>query len=199
MVAMRHILRTARDERGVTLVELLIAMFLMSIVSALVVVGVAQLSRVLIHNDDENRGLQDAKVIMERLSRDVREARAVVCSDPKTQTSPARCSDHLQLWIDGNSDYVEQPSEIITWRVAPSTDGTHFDVLRTVGSGASATTTVQATSLIVGAIFTYCNASGCGVQPEQATVVNIDLTYDAILGMGTSARHAEFSAMIRNG
>lgn len=196
---MRNILRASLDERGVTLVELLVAMFLMSIVSALVVVGVAQFSRVLIHNDDENRGLQDAKVIMERLSRDVREARAVVCNDPSTQTSPPRCSNHLQLWIDNNSDYVEQPSEVVTWTVAPSTDGSHFDVLRTVGSGSGATTTVEATSLIVGAIFTYCNSTTCGVQPEQATVVNIDLTYDAIVGMGTLPRHAEFSAMIRNG
>ena len=196
---MRRILRAHPADEGVTLVELLVAMFLMSIISGLVVVGVAQVARVLIHNDDENRGLQDAKIIMERLSRDVRQARAVVCNDPTTQTSPPRCANHLQLWVDANSDYVQQPSEVITWTVAPSSDGAHFDVLRTVGTGASATTTVQATSLIVGAIFTYCNASGCGVQPEAATVVNIDLTYDAMVGLGTNTRHAEFSAMIRKG
>ncbi len=185
--------RLTKDE-GVTLVEVIIAMFLMSVISALVVVGVAQAGRILTHNDDENRGLQDAKIIMERLSRDVREARAVTCDAPLTQTNPPRCADHLQLWIDTNSDYVAQASEIVTWKVVPSADGQHFNVLRVVGTGSGATTTVEATSLIVGAIFTYG-----GVQPEQATVVNIDLSYDAIVGLGTSIRHAQFTAMLRNG
>jgi prepilin-type N-terminal cleavage/methylation domain-containing protein len=182
------------SDAGVTLVELMITMLLMSVISALVVVGVAQAGRILTHNDDENRGLQDAKVITERLSRDIRQARAVTCDAPLSQTSPPRCADHLQLWIDTNSDYVEQPSEIVTWTVVPSASGQHFDVLRTVGTGATQSTKVEATSLIVGAIFTYG-----GVQPEQASVVNIDLSYDAILGRGTSIRHAEFSAMLRNG
>lgn len=196
---MRAMLRRRGRDEGVTLIELLVSMFLIGIVSALVAVGVAQLVRVLIHNDDENRGLQDAKVIMERLARDVREARAVVCSDPTTQTSPARCGNHLQLWIDSNSDYVQQPSEVVTWSVVPAADGQHYDVVRTVGTGSSATTQVEATSLIVGAIFTYYDAQGNTVQPEKATVVKIDLSYDAIVGIGTNIRHAEFTATIRNG
>jgi prepilin-type N-terminal cleavage/methylation domain-containing protein len=195
MVDMRALLARSRGaDDGVTLVEVIVAMFLMSVISGLVVVGVAQASRVLTHNDDENRGLQDAKVIMERLSRDIREARAVTCDAPLTQTSPPRCADHLQLWIDTNSDYVEQPSEIVTWKVVPSTSGQHYDVLRIVGTGSSATTKVEATSLIVGAIFGYG-----GVQPEQASQVTIDLSYDAIINRGTSIRHAEFTAMLRNG
>ena len=62
-----------------TLIELLVAMVLLGVVSSLVLAGVIQASRVLTHTDDENRGLQDAKVILDRLSRDIRQARGVVC------------------------------------------------------------------------------------------------------------------------
>ena len=69
----------ARRDSGVTLIELLVTMMLLAVVSTLVLTAVIQASRVLTQNDDENTGLQDAKVIMDRLGRDVREARAVVC------------------------------------------------------------------------------------------------------------------------
>ena len=83
-------------------------MMLLAVVSTLVLTAVIQASRVLTQNDDENTGLQDAKVIMDRLGRDVREARAVVCdgglADPTDTTSAdPSCSAHLQLWIDYNS------------------------------------------------------------------------------------------------
>ena len=56
-------------QKGMTLIELVVAMSLLGIVSSLVLVGVRDAARVLAHNDDENRGLQDAKVILDRLSR----------------------------------------------------------------------------------------------------------------------------------
>ena len=49
-----------RDSRGMTLVELLVAMTLLGVVSSLVVVGVRDAVRIMTHSDDENRGLQDA-------------------------------------------------------------------------------------------------------------------------------------------
>ena len=84
-------------EGGMTLIELLVAMVLLGVVSSLVVVGVAQASRLLTHTDDENRGQQDAKVILDRLSRDIRQARGVVCDGAGGDTY---CREHLQLWID---------------------------------------------------------------------------------------------------
>ena len=73
--------RSSRDEQGMTLIEVLVAMSLLGVVSALVIVGVQNAVRVVSHTDDENRGLQDAKVILDRLSRDIRQARGVVCDD----------------------------------------------------------------------------------------------------------------------
>ena len=73
--------------------------------------------------------------------------------------------------------------------------GEHFDVERVVGTGPSAQVKVVATSLIVGAIFDYPAAT----QPEDAQIVNVRLTYDALTGIGTKTRYADFSARLRNG
>lgn len=183
------------DDAGLSLIELLITMFLMGIVSTLVVGAVTQASRVLVRTDDEATGLADAKVVMDRLGRDIREARSAVCDGAAADPT---CTAHLQLWIDSNSDYVEEPTEVVTWRLIPNADGEHFDVVRIVGTGAGGTaqsTRVQASSLIVDAIFAYEGGTGTA---ETAQQVDITLTYDSKVDRGSNARTAVFSARLRN-
>ncbi len=144
---MSHHRHVRERDAGMTLIELMVAMVLLGTVSALVLAGVIQATRVLTHNDDENRGLSDAKVVLDRLSRDIREASSVTCdgagSDPN-------CLAHLQLWIDQNptdsqlsSDYVQQPGEIVTWKLAMNADGVHRDVWRISGVAPAATTATR--------------------------------------------------------
>lgn len=204
------------DDHGMTLIELLVAMTLLGVVSSLVVVGVRDAVRVLTQSDDENRGLQDAKVILDRLSRDIRQARGVVCSDPAPATGdpvvdasglPTRCPDYVQLWIDDDSDYLEDASEVVTWELSPNADGVHFDVWRckgTLGSNAcdgSATGVerkLQASALIVRTLFNYADVAGNPVQPEAATLVRLRMDYDAIVGRGVDVKQASVSARLRN-
>ena len=113
---------SAGDDRGVTLIEILVAMGLLLTVSSLVVVAVSQAARSMFQVDDENRGLQDTKVILDRLGRDVREARGVHCDGGlaevgNTNSVDPTCASHLQLWIDDNSDYLQQDTEVVTWRL----------------------------------------------------------------------------------
>ena len=68
-------------DAGMTLVELMVAMTLLLGLSTMIVMFVSSAVRVQIHNDDENRGLSDAKVILDRLARDIRSARAATCND----------------------------------------------------------------------------------------------------------------------
>ena len=94
MAAIRSLLaRRLRTDAGLTLVELLVTMFLTGVVGSLVVGAVVQAGRVLTQTDDEERGLQDAKVILDRLGRDVRESRGVECdgglANPADPTSAA--------------------------------------------------------------------------------------------------------------
>lgn len=191
------------SEAGVTLVELLVTMILTAVVGSLVVGAVIQASRFVTHNEDEERGLQDAKVIMDRLGRDVRESRGVVCdgglADPSNPaTTDAACRSHLQLWVDGNSDYVQQGSEVITWRLQRSLDGEHFDVWRTTGTGATPVTIKrEATSLWTAFAFGY-DPTPPGSDMSRVTQVKVKIQYDSIVGRGTSLRDAEFSARLRN-
>jgi prepilin-type N-terminal cleavage/methylation domain-containing protein len=183
-----------RGERGMTLIELLVSMTLLAVVSSLVAVGVQEAARVLTHNDDENRGLQDAKVILDRLSRDIRQARGVVCDGAGGDTY---CREHLQLWIDADSDYLEDPEEVVTWRLADNPDGEHYDVWRVQGvSPATPRQTLQASALIVKTLFTY--DVGPSVDPSPATLVSLNMEYDALIGRGTLLRKAFVSVRLRN-
>lgn len=193
--------RPRRGDDGVTLIETLVTMVLLAVVSSLVVGAVVQSSRVLTRTDDENRGLQDAKVILDRLGRDVRESRGVVCdgglADPTDplSTDPG-CLAHLQLWVDRNSDYLQQPTEVITWRLQKNADGVHFDVYRVVGTGTGGTPVTQrrqASSLIVQIAFGYDAASFDTVRE-----VRMGMKYDAIIGRGSDVRQVATTARLRN-
>jgi prepilin-type N-terminal cleavage/methylation domain-containing protein len=186
----RFSLRPSRDE-GLTLVELLVTIVLIAIVGTLVLAAVIRAGKVLVHTEDENKGLQDAKVILERMSRDVREARGVVCDAAATDPT---CQYHLQLWVDGNSDYLQQSSEVITWELKDNADGEHFDVFRTVGLGAGAVARRQASTLIVKTVFSY----ETGKPIDKSQVVHIGMTYDALVGRGTNERKAALTVRLRN-
>lgn len=207
--------RSHRDS-GMTLIELLVAMTLLGVVSSLVVVGVRDAVRVLTLSDDENRGLQDAKVILDRLSRDIREARGVVCDsapaspgDPVVDADglPSRCPDHIQLWVDDDSDYLEDASEVVTWQLSDNADGIHYDVWRCRGALGSdpcdgdatgVERKLQASALIVRTLFNYADASGNPVEPEDATLVRLRMDYDAIVGRGVDVKQASVSIRLRN-
>ena len=181
-------LHRIRLDTGLTLVELLVAVTLLGVVGSLVTAAVVNASHALVHVDDENKGLQDAKVILDRMGRDVRQARGVVCDGA---TADPTCTYHLQLWVDSNSDYVQQAAEVITWQLEPN--GEHYDVYRQVGTGSTALRQKQASTLIVQTVFEY--EAG---PIESSQVVKIDLTYDAKVGLGTKERHASFVARLRN-
>jgi prepilin-type N-terminal cleavage/methylation domain-containing protein len=183
--------RSLRSDRGLTLVEMMVTLILMSVVGTLVLAAVVRAGKVLVHTEDENKGLQDAKVILERMGRDVREARGVVCDGVPSDPT---CQFHLQLWVDSNSDYLQQDSEVITWNLQDNADGTHFDVYRTLGLGGSAVARRQASTLIVKTVFSY----EAGKPIEKSQVVHIGMTYDALTGRGTDERKAAFTARLRN-
>lgn len=184
----------SRADSGMTLIELLVAMVLLLSVSSLVVVGVQQAVLVFHHTEDENRGLQDAKVILDRLSRDIRQARGVVCDKA---AADKYCAQHLQLWIDDDSDYLQDPAEVVTWMLADNPDGEHFDVWRAKGvSPAVQTRKLQASALIVKTLFSYNVAAN--TDPSPATVVTMRMQYDAMVGVGVDTREASVSVRLRN-
>lgn len=189
------------EDTGMSLVEMLVTIVLIGVVSMLVVSAMVVASRTFLQTSDENQGLADAKVVMDRVARDIREARSVVCdggladpSDP-TSTDPT-CAAHLQLWIDDDSDYGQDEDEVVTWQLRASGDGIHYDVWRVQGSGENGNVQTEqriASSLVVQTLFTYDAAT-----PEEANAVTATMQYDALVGVGTDTREATVTARLRN-
>lgn len=188
-------------DRGMSLIELLVTMILMAVVGSLVLGAVIQSTRILVRTDDEATGLGDAKVVLDRVGRDIREARSTECdgglADPTDPTSTdPDCRFHLQLWIDSNSDYARQETEVVTWRLQKNPDGIHYDVWRVQGTGAGGTPQTarrQASSLVVQTVFTYDTADF-----DKVELIKVGMTYDAIVGQGADLREVGFSARLRN-
>jgi len=180
-----------RDDAGFTLVELLVAMVVTSILGGVLTLAVATTVRAETVGNDESTGLGDVRAVIEQMGRDIRDARAVTCDGASWDPT---CQSHLQLWIDYNSNYkIDSSSEIVTWQLVQASDGQHFEVTRTVNG---ATRTV-AQSLIVQVAFTY-DTPPTSVSTSPTTDVTTSMTYDSLVGIGTGSRQLSFTERLRN-
>jgi Tfp pilus assembly protein PilW len=178
---------TARqDDSGLTLVELLVTVMLMAIVGGVVLAATLDTHRVFRSDDDEAQGLSDVKTVVERLGRDIRDARGV---------DTGATSSQLTLWIDSNSNYRRETNEIVTWQIVDVSGSTcttvgHCNVVRTVQGGASI---VEARTLISNFAFSY------DVAAPNTRLVTVTMQYDAVRGhYGTGARSVTFQDRLRN-
>lgn len=194
--------RPPGNDRGITLVETLIVMILLAIVSTLVTRAVIDSHQVVRIVEDQTQGLADVRVASERLGRDIREARSVVCNPTGTPaalvTADPSCQYHLQLWIDYNSDYAQQVNETVTWSLDDSSRPGQFDMVRTVGSAAGV---VQARTIVVQVAFAYNYPPAATAPPPGAphtSVVRVNMTYDSNLKSGSQNKTVSFTGRLRN-
>lgn len=200
-----RLLDRARDrdaQAGVTLVETLVVMVLLTIVGTLVTSAVVDSHKVVRIVEDQSQGLVDVRVASERLSRDIRQARSVVCNpagtDPVLAAADPTCLFHLQLWIDYDSDYVQQAAETVTWSLDDSSRPGQFDLVRQIGSG---TGVVQARTIVLKVAFTYDLAPAAAAPPpgaKRTSVVNVGMTYDSNTRSGTKPKTVSFTGRLRN-
>ncbi len=185
-------------DRGATLVETLVVLLILGVVVTALTTALVTTSRHLRADEDEARGLADVRVVVERLGRDIRDARGVAAGADE---------HHLVLWIDYDSDYRQQADETVTWELRASDSPGHFDVHRSVPGGV---TVREAGTLVSDLAFCYsvsADAAGPGaclptpVTPAQADAVRLvgtSLAYDAVLSGGTGRRGVEFATRLRN-
>lgn len=190
----------ARSCAGVTLVETMVVIILLGVVGSIVLRAVIDSHKLVRITTDQTEGLTDVRVATERLSRDVRDARSVLCNPTGTAPSlvgDTTCAYHLQLWIDYNSDYVQQTNETVTWNLQSGATIGHYDLVRSI-SGLPA---VQARTIVQNVAFTYDllpSATAPGPGFPHTTVVNVNMSYDAVLSSGTSTKTVSVSARLRN-
>jgi Tfp pilus assembly protein PilW len=191
-----------RGEDGTSLVELLVTMFLLAIVSALVSTAVITANKILHVTDAEASGAADVRTASERLVRDIRDARSVVCNpagtDAALASSDPTCRYHLQLWVDYNSDYKQQNNETITWQLIPSIPAGQFSMVRSSSAGASKT---EAVTVVRQVAFSYdvlpgATAPAAGVTGTQ--LVSVNMVYNASVANAAGTRTVSFTARPRN-
>lgn len=200
-----------RSDEGITLVELLVTMILLSVVSAVVVTAVVSSSRSLRRNENEAQGLSDVRVVTERLSRDIEQARGVTAATPAAGESRLQaCTNRLTLWIDANSDYSQATdgSETITW-VLRGGSGVHYDVHRLVGPvGAPISDVTEGRTLVSDVAFSYSpydNATDkCPVLPSSTNIpaptssVSTSIQYNARTASAGTDKSIDFTNRLRN-
>lgn len=182
-----------RDDGGTSLVELLVTMTLLLVVSAGMTAAVINAGKLFRATDDESVGQTDVRTTIERLGRDIRNARSVDAGATNFQ---------LALWIDSDSDYIRDAEEIVTWRLVANATG-KFDVTRVVNGATSRT----AKLVISNIAFTYQATTGgpalaaplTAEQARSVRVVSSNIQYDAVVRSGsTKSRTTAFTERLRN-
>lgn len=186
-----------RGDDGFTLVEFLVAITLVGILGTVMLFATVSTHRVLRGDSDEASGLADMRPAAERLTRDIRQARGVTVNnaDPSYNATKSQ----LTLWIDSNSDYIQQASETVSWRLTSAGSG-HYNLVRSVKSGGSV---IEARTLVSDVAFTYFRPNGTSTQNPDTTWTDIDdvqasMTYDPTLKLGVGLHTVVFEARLRN-
>lgn len=180
-MSLAAVLARARDEAGVTVVELSITLIIAALVSGMALSALLTGTRAVGQVDDEARGLADLQTVVERLGRDLRAARGVDASSNQSQ---------LTIWIDHDSDYTQAPAETITWTIEAGADVDQYDVVRSDGAG---NRRVIGYSLVSAIAFSYSPQA-----PPKSQVVHVDLNYDAYPRDYASDRVNSFEIRMRN-
>lgn len=184
------------DERGTTILEVMVVMGILSIVGALAYAALFSGYRVLGQADDEARGLADVKLVVQRIGRDLRSARGI---------DPGADATQLTIWIDTNANYEKTDDEIVTWTILPS--GTsQFDVVRKRGTSPVLTSNIVGETLVDAIAFKYRPAPPGGPVAVPVTAaaaptiqaVDVGMTYDAVPGRYAKPRNEIFSIRMRN-
>ena len=186
-----------RDERGISIAELLIAMMIFSIIGTVALGGLGSSTRSLGQVDDEVQGLQDLRTVSERVARDLRQARGIVATYPagamlegvNVGGTVASDATKVTIWIDANSDYKESPAERITWTLRAGNNPNQYDVVRLDNAGGKS---IVGHSLVSQIAFSY------DVAPPKTRVVTVDMTYDAMPFRYATQRHTKFDTRLRN-
>ena len=188
--------RSALGERGVTIVEMMATLTILSAVLGITLSFINGSASVLGNVEDATEGLRDVNILTQRLSRDLRDARGI--------NSTAR-TDELTIWIDYNSDYKQTVDETITWSLVEGATPGQFDAVRTTGTGV---TEVLGSTLIEGVLFyydavdnldTFAALDPADRRPVETTrVVAMKIRYDAIVNAYATQKTVTFRTRLRN-
>jgi Tfp pilus assembly protein PilW len=177
---------TGDRDTGFSLAETLVGMFLASLLGLIVMQAFVASSKGARHVSDDATVQQQQQTAVERLSRDLRVARGI------DATSTA---GKVVVWVDGNSDYAQQPGEKVTWQL--TTSGTQCQLIRSTDAGLSKVIATTIANTGCGSAFTYYDGAGAVATNANATRVDVSLSFRTA-NSSASARVSQFSLRMRN-
>ena len=188
--------RMHTDERGVTLVELMVAILMLGVVTSTVFTVILNTQRTERFTSQVQDTMDDARLSLENIRQEIRAARMVFA------TSTART---MYFWVDQNQDTIQDPSEKICYHVADiAGDPGRYTLERWTGSQGDcdpASISVPAGSHTIAATlrntdpFTYTPTP----TATQATrEVAIHMVFDVNTDAGPSAFAVDGTVRLRN-
>jgi Tfp pilus assembly protein PilW len=170
--------RLLNDERGITFVELMVAMSISAVVGLLLIAALNMVTRVDRFTRQDSQALGELRTAIERFQKEMRQARKVYADSTGTSA---------HFWVDYNRDNQQNPEERLIWRQETVSGETRL--IRTSEAGG---TLIEAFDIVPGSTFVYVPA------PEDTTVVTITLTADVSSGSGPSSRTVRTQVRLRN-
>jgi prepilin-type N-terminal cleavage/methylation domain-containing protein len=167
MVQARFRISSLNGERGVTLVELLIVMAVSAIVVTVAYAGLDGATRTDDFTREDTEALVSLRTGMDRLERELRQARTVY--DDSTSTT-------VRMWVDYDRDNQQDAVERVSWILAAGDTGWELTRDTDAGSGDYFATG----NLLSGSQFTYEPA------PPDTTLVVVRLRADADPDVGSA-------------
>ncbi|MEX2323224.1 MAG: prepilin-type N-terminal cleavage/methylation domain-containing protein [Acidimicrobiia bacterium] len=163
-----------RGEGGMTLVELMVSMLLMSFIATALVAGMTTAMRSANLHRDDDRAVQDLRHAKERLTR---ELRAI------TELTGASASS-VTFWLDEDADGIVDLGETITWEIT-----TGGSLVRSTNAGASSSVV---SNLVAGSSGFTFDAAAVG----EIRRIGIELT--AAVGSSDGTRSIQTEIFLRN-
>jgi type II secretory pathway pseudopilin PulG len=174
----RLVRRLGRSEEGFTLVETLVASTIALLIGSLLITTLVVAMRTEKYTAQDSEALVELRTAMDRLTKEVRQARQVYSASTGTS---------MQIWVDTDRDYHQDGSERITWALVIV--GSEAELRRSSSGGSTHTVAVQ---LVPGTAFTYSPA------PPSTSSVTVTLTADVQAGSHAAARTLETQVRLRN-
>lgn len=176
--------RIHEDEKGISFVEMVVAMAISAVVGSLLIGAFSMMSRVDKFTREDSEALADLRTASERFQKEMRQARKIY----DIVNAPESTSTLVHFWVDYNRDNQQNLEERLIWRLETSSGG-KMRLVRTSEAGGMR---IQAVNLISGSSFAYAPA------PPETTVVTLTLRADVSSGDQPSPRTVRTKVRLRN-
>lgn len=158
---MKRLAALGAKDRGFTLIEVLVAMLLSSVLGSILLSVTVSATRTASRQEDQTRTLTQAKVAMERLTREIRGANAMQDAAPR------------RLVLVRNEGGVRKTVTLEVTTSGTATELRQTTVSRVLSTGVESTLTAKVLGgLAVGAsdaVFTYADGAGTALTPATTT------------------------------